>query len=1096
VARGESAHGADGGAALALPPLTAGAYRLVAETVDAHGATATLVHPFVVVDARAREGRGAPPSLPSTPLELAFERPTVAAGGTARLFVHSGLPGQTIVVEIVRRGEVVDRRTLVAGRDMPWIELPISAADRGGLGARAVVVADHQIVQRQAAVAVPWDDKRLTLELATFRDALAPGAAESYRIVVRDASGRPLGAGAAEVVASMYDRSLDLFRAHEIPRGEALWPAWGEPGALATTLGVGGAVWHGGRDWWSFTEPPAFRADAFVVIDPYGVGGPGARGPRLFSMRAAAVAESAPQSTADKAAVQPEESVIRSESPALPDAQPPATAPRADFAETAFWRPHLVTDADGAVAIEFRVPESLTAWKLWVSAWTRELASGHLEREVHTAKELMVRPYLPRFLREGDAAELRVVVSNASDRELEGEMTFAVVDPDSGADLSVELGLPAGGDRKPFVVAAGQGVDVAFPVTAPAGVRPLAVRVEARAGALADGELRPLPVLPSRLRLAQSRFAAVRGGERRELVFDDMSKDDPTRVDEQLVVTVDGQLFHGLLAALPYLVDYPYECTEQTLNRFVSTAILQSLFERYPGVAGVARELAARETRWERFDGADPNRRLALEETPWLREARGGEGEDAALLRVLDPVVARAVRAEALAALAQAQLPSGAFPWFPGGPPSPYMTLYLMAGFARTAEFGVEIPTEIVRRGWEYLAAEIERDWWRQAIENDCCWELLTFANYVASTYPDPAVMGDALPSARRREILDFSFAHWKGHAPQSKLQLALTLQRMERPGDARLVLDALFDSARTDRDLGTYWAPEERAWLWYNDTVETHAWALRALAEIVPDDPRREGLAQWLFLDKRLGHWKSTRATAEALYSLAYYLAREQRLDTAERIAVTAGGATTELVFAPDRSPAERRRVVVPGAEIVPARDATTVVESRSAGLAFASATWSFATDELPREARGDLFHVERRWFRRQRHGEETTLVPLADGERLAVGDEVEIQLAIRARAAAEYVHLRDPRPAGLEPGVARSGWRWDLGIAHYEATRDSATSFFFERLPAGEYTLRYRLRANVAGEFRAAPAELQSMYAPEFVAYSAGGRLVVAPR
>ena len=75
------------------------------------------------------------------------------------------------------------------------------------------------------------------------------------------------------------------------------------------------------------------------------------------------------------------------------------------------------------------------------------------------------------------------------------------------------------------------------------------------------------------------------------------------------------------------------------------------------------------------------------------------------------------------------------------------------------------------------------------------------------------------------------------------KLQLALTLARMERAKEARLVLDAVMDSSKSDRDLGTYWAPEDRAWLWYNDTIETHAWALRALSEIVPADPRREGL-------------------------------------------------------------------------------------------------------------------------------------------------------------------------------------------------------------------------------------------------------------
>ncbi len=117
-----------------------------------------------------------------------------------------------------------------------------------------------------------------------------------------------------------------------------------------------------------------------------------------------------------------------------------------------------------------------------------------------------------------------------------------------------------------------------------------------------------------------------------------------------------------------------------------------------------------------------------------------------------------------------------------------------------------------------------------------------------------------------------------------------------------------------------------------------------------------------------------------------------------------------------------------------------------------------------------------------------ETVLRPLAAGTVLKPGDEVEVQLTVRNRLPAEYVHLRDPRPAGLEPGAVLSGWRWDLGVQWYEETRDSATSFFIENLPAGEHTFKVRLRANVAGTFRVGPATVQSMYAPEFNAYSAG--------
>jgi uncharacterized protein YfaS (alpha-2-macroglobulin family) len=369
----------------------------------------------------------------------------------------------------------------------------------------------------------------------------------------------------------------------------------------------------------------------------------------------------------------------------------------------------------------------------------------------------------------------------------------------------------------------------------------------------------------------------------------------------------------------------------------------------------------------------------------------------------------------------------------------------------------------------------------------------VTFLNYVLSSYPDESWTGGVFTAEERREMLDFSFRHWKDHAPLTKAYLALTLEREGRSDDARLVFDSVMDSAKTTEELGTYWAPEERAWLWYNDTIETHAFALRTVTELEPDDGRRHGLVQWLLLNKKLNHWKSTRATAEVIYSLVHYLRQEGTLAAREAVEVTIGPRSESFVFEPDEYTGKHNQIVLVGEEIDPVTDATVVVEKETPGFLFASATWHFSTEKLPEEARGDFFSVNRSYFRRVQQGPEWTLQPLADGVGLSAGDQVEVHLSIRAKHAAEYVHLRDPRPAGFEPETLTSGYKWDLEIGWYEEIRDSGTNFFFERLPVGEYTFKYRLRANLAGAFKTGPATLQSMYAPEFTAYSAGDLLEI---
>jgi len=1093
-AHGDLTHDAKGEARLEVPPLPAGAWRLRYETQDEFGGVARVDQDFLVA------GKKMPVRLAGV---LLAERASVPVGGTARILAFSGLPDQVVYLETLRAGQVVSRRTL-AGDEDGLIEIPVRDEDRGGFALRLSLVSDHQFVSSATRVLVPWDDKELQVSFATFRDRIRPGTRETWRVTVRTAPGAPAEDQVAELLADMYDRSLDAFAPHEFPSPLAQYPDRTEAGYLRASLGQSGGLWIRGKDFAAAPPLEPLHGDRLTFLEGGGIGGPGMR-VRGVGMMAKAQAVAAPAPAADAvqggiAARSADEAATAQYVNTSPGAfvtvadSAPAAQLRSDFSETAFWKPQLLTDADGSAVIEFQVPDSVTSWNVWVHAITRDFKAGSVHRETQSVKDLMVRPYVPRFLREGDAAQLKVVVNNASDHAMSGTVQLDILDTATNRSALAEFGLTKDASAQAFSAAAGAGANATFSLSAPRRVGSYAVRATAVSGDFSDGELRPVPVLPGRMQLAQSRFAALRGGEQRTLTFADMAKtDDPSRIDEQLVVTVDAQLFDSVLNALPYLVNYPYECTEQTLNRFVSTGIVSSLFRDYPAVGKMAAELSKRDTPLAAWAAPDPARQMALEETPWLEAARGGRDAGLGLEKVLDPKVAAAEREASLAKLRDAQLSSGALPWWPGGPASPYMTLYAMYGFAKAAEFGVDVPKDVVQRGWGYLAHHFRDEYARRMADDKCSPEWLTFLVYVASSYPDPSWMGDALSASERSAILAFSFRHWRQQSPYLKGLLALALKRSGRPKDAALVWASVMDSAKTDADLGTYWAPEDRAWLWYEDTIETQAFALRTMMELDPQDARRHGLVQWLFLNKKLNQWKSTRATAEVLYALVWYLKKEGALAVRESVEVRAGATTTSFAFEPDRYTGARNQVVVPGERIDPKRDSEIAVSKTGKGLAFASATWNFSTETLPAADRGDFFQVSRTYFRREATASGFALKPLSEGAALSPGDEVEVQLSIRAKHAAEYVHLRDPRAAGLEPGVAVSGYKWDLGIGWYEEVRDSGTNFFFEKLPAGEYTLKYRVRANMAGTFRVGPATIQSLYAPEFAAYTAGATLTV---
>jgi len=1092
VGRGELAHDEKGIAKLAVAGLQPGAYRLLYSTRDEFGADFEAPREFVVAGEK-------------TPLALAAillaEESSVPVGRTARLFAASGLPGQPIAFEIDRDGRPVERRELAAGTSPEVIEIPIEEKHRGGFGVKLTVLRDHQLVTLTQTIFVPWDDEELQVQFATFRDRIRPGQRETWTLKVAGPKGARLENAAAELLAYMYDRSLDAFVPHQPASPLSLYPNRTATAWSRATLGQN-HFQHVSGSFPSLPVYPSLRPDELKLYGGYALGGPGRRG--IYAMaKSGAVADLAaaaplPASAPAEERERKDEADVagdkRQNAAVTLTAAEPQTTLRSDFSETAFWKPHLLTGPDGSASIEFTVPDSVTSWNVWVQAVTKDLKAGSLTKETKSVKELMVRPYVPRFLREGDLAELKIVVNNASEQGMSGKVSLDILDTASNTSALADFGLSPEKAVLSFSAAAGAGADVTFRLATPKRVGSYAIKATAVSGSFSDGELRPVPVLPGRMQLAQSRFAALRGGERRTLSFADMARgDDPSRIDEQLVVTIDGQLFYSVLSALPYLVNYPYECTEQTLNRFLSTGIVSSVFRDYPAVAAMAQELSKRDTQLETFDAADPNRRMALEETPWLEEARGGKtGPD--LARVLDPRIAKADRDSAIAKLRKAQTESGGFPWWPGGPPSPYMTLYILGGFAHALEFGVEVPRDMVERAFRYAGAELKRDLESCMAHKGTC-EFVTFVNYVLSSYPDEGWYAGAFDAEYRKKLLDYSFAHWKQHSPYLKGQLALTLKRMGRPKDAKLVWDSVMDAAKTDPDLGTYFAPEDRSWLWYNDTIETQAFALRVLAELEPADSRRHGLVQWLFLNKKMNQWKSTRATAEVIYALVWYLKKEGALSVREDVTVEVASQKTTFVFEPDRYTGKRNQVVVPGEKIDPARDSQIGVAKTGKGLAFASATWHFSTEKLPEEDRGDFFAVSRKYLLRESTAAGFVLKPLAEGTVVRAGDEIEVQISLRTKHAAEYVHLRDPRPAGAEPQNVLSRYKWDLGIFWYEETRDSGANFFFERLPVGEYTFKHRIRANMAGTFKVSPATVQSMYAPEFHAYSAGATLRFAP-
>jgi uncharacterized protein YfaS (alpha-2-macroglobulin family) len=1083
--------------------LSPGIYRLVIESADDFAVKVDATEHFVVAG---------PDSQFKLPVFFAVEKSSVPDGQKARIFAMTGFKDQTLLLEAFHDSKLLVKKQVQGGQ---IIEVDTNGK-RGGIGLSLDFLREFEHHNSFQNVVVPWDNKQLTIQWSTFRDKIRPGNDEDWELTISPTQSKGDKAIAATVLAYMYDRSLDFFVPHHPKDPLSVYPNLDGIIYRNTILGMARQVYLG-ISLRSRSEFVGYQNDRITFEFNYGIGGPGGGGFGNGKVMAMSLGDGPSKRKADMSVT--EEEASKSEKPAasapseLPSGKAKPNDPaeneaaasksgelRSQFQETAFWLPDVKADKEGRYKVHFTVPDSLTSWNVWALAVTKDLQSGLVHKTTETVKELMVRPYLPRFFREGDVVELKIVLNNTSSTAQEGELTTVFTDPDTGKDVSpIFKVVPT---SLTFAVKEKSSATYVVKLQVPNAVGRVVIEIRAKStSGFSDGERRELPIVPGRMHLSQSRFKILKNTTKQQIKFDDLlqSSQDPSLHQEKMVVTLDAQLFYSVLASLPYLINYPYQSTEQTLNQFVSTAILSSVFTDYPGVAKMAKEFSARKTPVEVWKTNDENRAISIEETPWLQESRGhlpgSDGVDPDLIRVLDPQIAKVNRAESLVKLTKSQTSLGGFPWFPGGPPSPYMTAYVLYGLSKAIEFGADVPKPLVQNAWSYLKRHYIQEIVTHAIARDCCWEEVTFLNYVLANFKDTSWGNDVFTMADRKEMADFSLKHWKGHSPYLKGYLALTLSRMSRPKDAALVWDSVMDSAQISEDEGTHWSAEERSWLWYNDTIESQAFALRTGMELGTKPEALDGMVLWLFLNKKLNHWKSTRATAEVIYSLTHYLKKTKALGTSERASVKMGNVSKTFEFSPDVYSGKNNQIVVDGPDISPKTAGIIEFEKSTPGLMFASATWHFSTTKIPTEAHGDFLKVSRTYFKREVKNGELTLTPInSETDVVHLGDEVEVHLNVETKHEMEYVHLRDPRAAGFEPVNNTSAHKWDLGVYRYEEVRDAGMNFFFEHLPKGKYTLKHRIRATTAGLFTAASATLQPIYAPEFAAYSSGQKLTVA--
>ncbi|MEL6142840.1 MAG: alpha-2-macroglobulin family protein, partial [Bacteroidota bacterium] len=471
----------------------------------------------------------------------------------------------------------------------------ITDGDRGILYFQYEFVKHNRYFRGQKRITVTWPTKKLAIEYETFRDKLRPGEEEEWRIRIDDHEGGP---ASAQVLASMYDASLDQLASYEW----GFWPHQSYAGARNRLSSTGFSIIYGYGIYNNPGRPPrrSYIAPG-LLLGPLNFWGGGYYYPMSYALEDVenhdlnpyrgnvlrdgvpppAPAASAPMDIVERkelrgrAAVQFEAGEEASSELNLltvggeaPIEEAPPVQIRENLQETAFWYPDLRTDEEGKLVVAFTAPEALTRWKLQLLAHTPELAYAIDSREVVTQKELMILPNAPRFMREGDRIVFTAKVSNLSEKVLSGEATIELFDPETEEAVDFKVAAPNSSSRAvSFSIDPKGNEAVAWEIDVPEGSAGLiGYRVIARAGNFSDGEQNVLPILTNRIFLTATKPFYIKPGEKKVVELSELARADNaggSLVHEGFSFELTNNPSWLAVKSLPYLMEYPHECTEQ-----------------------------------------------------------------------------------------------------------------------------------------------------------------------------------------------------------------------------------------------------------------------------------------------------------------------------------------------------------------------------------------------------------------------------------------------------------------------------------------------------------------------------------------------------
>lgn len=1067
--------------------------------------------------------------------------------------IASSAPNARILMQTFWQNKLQKQEWITLKNEQKIISIPIEEKHRGGLTLTFNTILWGRSIAQTEHINVPYTNKELVIETATFRDKLEPGQKETWTLKIKGQKGEKV---TAEILASMYDASLDAFVPHQwYAPFQGLFPHYYSYSNLEFSNNFGydhlnitySAGWQVRQTGYANTYCPQLNSFGYSMgynlgrsrhyrgipqvfsaaraYDKTTVRNKNGENEEIYIKEASSKLEVIPTMAADGA--MPQTTAGGAPPPPPP---PPSSAPKFDevqirknLQETAFFYPQLKTNANGEVLIEFTTPEALTRWKFQVLAHNPDLQSAFLQKEVVTQKKLMVTPNLPRFLRQNDQITISTKISNLSDQKQNGTAIIKIFDALTMKPLESQFKIAK--IEQSFEAETQQSTQVEWQLFVPDNVQAVVIQVLAKADNFSDGEENTLPVLTNQMLVTESLPLYTRTADTKKFTFKKLAtaNQSSTLRHERLTLEFTSNPAWYAIQSLPYLMEYPYECAEQCFSRYYANSLASHIANSNPNIHKVF-EAWKKEAETNAASNADPKntdkrgallsnlqkneslKQMLLEETPWVMQAHN-ETEQKQRIGVLFDLARMSnelTRAEQK--LLDAQMPSGGFAWFKPMPREDlYITQHIVSGMGHLQKLGVKTQKPETQNMLTRAVGFIDQA--MQKYYDELLRDKVNLKEYQIDYFQIQYLYARSFytdqPIAKEHQkafnfFLQKAENQWLNKSKYMQAQIALASFRFakkqaEQSPAAQAILKSLKEHLILHDELGAYFQDNVGGWYWYQAPVETQALVIEAFSEIANDTQTVDDLKVWLLKQKQTQHWQTTKATTEAVYALL--LQGSNWINGSGLATIKLGNETINPYNTNIEAGTGYFKTDIKATDIKPEMANVSVTPGKGSPITWGALYWQYFENLDKITTATTPVRIKKQVFLKQNtlEGEKLTNLADADNAPLKVGDLLRVRIEIRSDRDLEYVHLKDMRSAGFEPVNVLSSYKYQDGLGYYESTRDAATNFFISYLSKGTYVFEYDLRIFQKGNFSNGITTLQCMYAPEFSSHSEGIRIEV---